>query len=348
MTGGASTPGVTVIVPVKGRVAETVRMLHSIRIAATRCPEPVETIVVDDSTPADAHRHRVNCQRYAARYVRGPRHVGAKRNRGAELATHDLLMFIDSDCRASTDLLRRYVAELRAAPPHVAGIAGPTVVEKSPTAVFRIMRDSYLLHGDLEAPAAGRPLAWATTSNLFLRRAALRAVGGFVERTVGAAGGEDVDLGLRLTGRGWVIRSNPDALVTHDRMSSDTVRSVCRRLYGYGRSEQWLSTVYPRLRRPRCNPVTVLGITTGVALAALGRSRGRSLLAVPVVAAAAVGVGAARRYATQRRPRRLPHAAARTVLEWTFDLGAVVEAARLRRPSLLFTGFRSPDGDRTT
>ncbi|TDB82454.1 glycosyltransferase family 2 protein [Micromonospora sp. KC721] len=345
MTVGTDRPGVSVIVPVKGRVAETRRMLQSIMVAAAQCPETVETILVDDSTPQDARQHQINCDRYGARYVRGPRHVGAKRNRGAELAVHDLLLFIDSDCRASPDLLRRYVAGMRAAPPQVVGIAGPTVVEHSKTRVFEIMRRSHLLNGDLEMPGAGRPLAWATTSNLFLRRSALRAVGGFAERTVGATGGEDVDLGLRLTGRGWIIRSDPDALVTHDRMSTDTVRSVCRRLYGYGRSEQWLSTVYPHLRRPRLMPIVALGLTAGIAVVTAHRSRGRSLLLLPVAGATAVGLGAVLRYADDEPPRRLSHAAARTMLEWVFDLGAVAEAVRLRRPVLLFTGFRSPDRD---
>ncbi len=340
-------PGVSVVVPVKGRVEETRRMLHSIGAAAAHCPEPVETILVDDSVPADARMHRAHCDRYRARYVRGPRHVGAKRNLGVSLAAHDLLLFTDSDCRVAPDLLSRGVAALRAAPSQVVGVAGPTVVEDSPTTVYRIMRRSHLLNGDLERPAAGGSVAWATTSNLFLRRAAFEAVGGFVERSAGACGGEDVDLGLRLTGRGGIIRCDPHALVVHDRMSTDTVRSVCRRLYSYGRSEQWLTTAHPHLRRPRWNPVTVVGLTTAVALAALSRTRGRSLVLVPLVGAAAVGVGAARRYAAQERPRHLAHAAARTVLEWTFDLGAVAEAVRLRRPTLMFTGFRSPDGTAT-
>jgi GT2 family glycosyltransferase len=335
--------GVSVVVPVKARVEETHRLLRSLRAAAACCPEPVDIVLVDDSAPDDARRHRANCEAYGARYVRGPQHVGAKRNLGVSVARHDLVLFTDSDCRVSRDLLGRYAEALRAAPANVAAIAGPTLVEESPTAVFRIMRRSPLLNGDLELPLAGQKLSWATTSNLFLRRDAFVAVGGFVERSPTRVCGEDVDLGLRLTERGYTIRSEPGAVVTHDRMSSDSLRSVCRRLFAYGRSEQWLAVRYPRRRTVRFNPVTAVGLAGGAALATLHRTRGRGALLVPLVA----GVAVAARARRLRRPgdswRGTADAVACAVLECAFDLGAVVAAVQLRRPGLLFGGFRSSD-----
>ncbi|MEN3608839.1 glycosyltransferase [Plantactinospora sp. ZYX-F-223] len=342
---GTVTPGVSVVVPVRGRVDETARLLASLAVAAARCPEPVDVVVVDDSTPDDARAHRANCARHGARYVRGPRHVGAKRNLGVSHARHDLLLFTDSDCRVSPELLRRYVTGIRRAPAEVAGIAGPTLVEESRTAVFRIMRRSHLLNGDLEMPRAGRSLPWATTSNLLLRRDAFRAVGGFVEKSLTVVAGEDVDLGLRLTGRGFTIRADPEATVTHDRMSSDSVRSVWRRLFGYGRSEQWLATLHPQRRTARCNPVAVLGLAGGVAVATLGPTRGRSALLVPLTAGVGLGLRAWRRRRPGDSARGVADAVACAALEYAFDVGAVVAAVQLRRPDLLFAGFRSTGGD---
>jgi GT2 family glycosyltransferase len=341
----AVTPGVSVVVPVRGRVAATERMLASVGAAARRCPEPVEVIVVDDSGPEDASRHREHCARHGARYVRGPRHVGAKRNLGARHASHDLLLFIDSDCRATPDLLRRHVTAIRAAA-DTDGLAGPTVVEESPTFVFRAMRRSHLLHGDLERPAAGGALEWATTSNLLIRRAAFEAVGGFVEESLTVVAGEDVDLGIRLTGQGFTLRSQPDAEVVHDRLSADSVRSVWRRLYGYGRSEQWLTVVHPDRRAPRCNPVVALGSVSVAALAAVPATRGRSSVLIPATAVLALGLRARARFAAGRGGRSaLAEAVACAALECAFDVGAAVAAVQLRRPSLLFTGFRpSPGG----
>jgi GT2 family glycosyltransferase len=325
-------------------VAATERMLASLRAAADRCPEPVEVLLVDDSDPEDAARHREHCERHGARYLRGPRHVGAKRNLGARHAIHDLLLFIDSDCRASPGLLRRYVTTIRAAT-GTAGLAGPTVVEESPTAVFRIMRRSYLLHGDLERPASGGELEWATTSNLLLRRTAFEAVGGFVEKSLTVVAGEDVDLGIRLTKQGFTLRAEPDAEVVHDRLSSESLRSVWRRLYGYGRSEQWLTVVHPDRRMPRCNPVVAMGAAAVAALAAAPATRGRSMTLIPATAALALGLRARARLGPGGGPRAVADALACAALECAFDLGAAVAAVQLRRPGLLFTGFRpSPAG----
>lgn len=341
-----ATPGVSVVVPVRGRVAATERMLASVRSAAARCPEPVEVLLVDDSDPADADRHRGHCEAHGARYVRGPRHVGAKRNLGARLASHDLLLFVDSDCRASPELLQRYVESIRDSP-ETAGLAGPTVVEESPAAVHRIMRRSHLLHGDLERPAAGGELEWATTSNLLLRRAAFAAVGGFTERSLTVVSGEDVDLGIRLTARGFVIRAEPGAEVVHDRLSSDSARTVWRRLYGYGRSEQWLTEVHPDRRGPRLNPVVAVGAAAAGAVAAAPATRGLSLALIPAAAGLALGLRARARRAPGGGPRAVADAVACAALECAFDLGAAVAAVQLRRPGMLFTGFRqSPKGGR--
>ena len=334
------TPGVSVVVPVRGRVAATERMLASVRAAAARCPEPVEVLLVDDSGPEDAVRHREQCERHGARYLRGPRHVGAKRNLGARHASHDLLLFIDSDCRASPGLLRRYVRTIRMAT-GTAGLAGPTVVVESPTAVVRIMRRSSLLYGGPKRPAAGDELEWAATSNLLLRTTAFEAVGGFAERSLTVVAGEDVDLGLRLTRQGFTLRAEPDAEVVHDRLGPESVRSVWRRLYRYGRSQQWLTVVHPDRRVPRCNPVVAVGAAAVAALAAAPATRGRSMVLIPATAALALGLRARARFAPGGGPRAVADAVACAALECAFDLGAAVAAVQLRRPGLLFTGFRS-------
>ncbi|MEV4299862.1 glycosyltransferase family 2 protein [Microbispora rosea] len=333
--------GVSVVVPVRGRVAAAERMLASVWAAAARCPEPVEVLLVDDSGPEDAARHREQCDRNGARYLRGPRHAGAKCNLGARHASHDLLLFLGSDCRASPGLLRRYVKTIRMAT-GTAGLAGPTVVMESPTAVSRIMRRSPLLHGDLKRPAAGDELEWAATSNLLLRRTAFEAVGGFAERSPTVVAGEDVDLGIRLTWQGFTLRAEPDAEVVQDRLGSESVRSVSRRLYRHGRSQQWLAVVHPDRRVPRCNPVAAVGAATVAALAAAPATRGRSMVLIPATAALTLGLRARARLGPGRGPRAVADAVACAALECAFDLGSAVAAVQLRRPGLLFTGFRRP------
>lgn len=365
-------PGVSVVIPVKGRVAELRDLLASLSEAVARCPEPAEVIVVDDSEPEQAGEHRANCARYGARYVSGPRHVGAKRNLGAARSRYDLLLFVDSDCRAEPDLLYRHVERLRAEPVDVAGVAGPTItagptpsagpaitagpapsagptITAGPVAaagrgarLFRIMRESHLLNGDLERPLTEREVVWATTSNLAVRKVAFFAVGGFVEDSLTVVSGEDVDLGLRLTAAGHRIVCDSRARVVHSATSTASLRTVCRRLYGYGRSEQWLITVHPRHRRARWNPVSALAVTTPLAVTVGLLTRGAGLLLVPLAVVLFLARDVARdlRGDGGGRARPVADALVRTPIEWCFDLGAFVASFQLGRPGLVFAGFR--------
>jgi hypothetical protein len=115
---------------------------------------------------------------------------------------------------------------------------------------------------------------------------------------------------------------------------------VLRRLFEYGRSEQWLADRYPEHRRPRWNAVTALGLVTAAGLAVRGR---RGIAVLPVAAAAVLAAEAWQQCPPGRRGGAvLAAAAARRLVEWSFDAGAVVAALQLGRPPLLFMGFVSP------
>ncbi|MEQ4305619.1 glycosyltransferase [Plantactinospora sp. B6F1] len=332
--------GLSVVVPVKGRVHETRALLSSLREAIAFCPEPVQVLVVDDSPPADARLHRAQCAEHDARYVLGPRHVGAKRNLGVRLANYDLVLFIDSDCLATPDLLQRHLKTLRAAPPEVGAVAGPTYVAGAETAVFRVMRRSRLLNAAFEWPARCRRVGWATTCNLAVRKNAFQSVGGFAERPLTVVGGEDVDLGIRLTEAGWTIACDPAAVVVHDKGSTDSLGTVSRRLVTYGRSGQWLLDVHPKRGRPKLNRVGALMMAAAAALPGLRRSRGRTALLVPLVAAVLLARDTRERLGpTDQSPAAIAEAAACALLDWSFDLGEFVAALQLGRPDRIFTGF---------
>ncbi|MGW2385631.1 glycosyltransferase family 2 protein [Streptomyces sp. NPDC001658] len=335
--------GITVVVPVKGRVELMRRLLESLAAAVPSCAEPAEVVVVDDSPEAEAAEHRANCRRYGARYVEGPSHVGAKRNLGARLARYDLVCFVDSDCRADPELLDRHVKALRTAPPEVAAVAGPAVLAEGDTVVYRLMRRSWLLNGHHEDPRRYTRMTSGATCNLAVRREVFQAVGGFPEDSPHPTGGEDVEFGLRLIDAGHVTACEPTAVVTHDSASSDTFGAVFRRLTNYGRSEQWLCVVRPERRRRRVNPVSTLALTSVAALATSRRSRGRSLLAVPAVFGVLLAAQARPLLGDDRSVRALAESVGCAMLEWIFDLGAVDGAVRERRPGLLFAGFSWPD-----
>jgi hypothetical protein len=322
-------------------VAALRRLLESLDAAITKCAEPVEVLVVDDSVPADAERHRANCAAFDARYLTGPRHVGAKRNVGVRSAAYDLVMFIDSDCLATPELLQRHTETLRAAPDSVGAVAGPTFVQGADTALFRVMSRSRKLNSAFEWPAQARRVLWATTSNLALRRHVFDAVGGFAERPLTVVGGEDVDLCIRLNEAGYAIVCDRDAVAIHDKSSIESLGTVCRRLVTYGQSGQWLLSVHPGRGRPKLNRVGAVAVAAVVGLAASRASRRKSLLLVPAVAAALLARDVRERMGVdQPTPRTLAEATGCAALDWCFDVGEVVAACRLGRPDRVFTGFR--------
>ncbi|WP_426502045.1 glycosyltransferase family 2 protein [Dactylosporangium sp. McL0621] len=324
-----SDKGLSVVIPVKGRVAQMRRLLESLRPAADACAEPVEVIVVDDSGPADAEAHQDSCASLQARYLRGPRHVGAKRNDGVRAAAYDLILFIDSDCLATEQLLQRHVQTLRNAGESVGAVAGPTFVQGADNAMFRIMSRSKLLNSAFEWPAQARQVGWATTCNLAVRREAFEAVGGFAERPLTVVGGEDVDLGLRLTEAGYAIVCDREAVVVHDKSSIESLGTVCRRLITYGQSGQWLLDVHARRGRPKLNRVSTLSAT-----AVAGP------LLLPAVAAVLLAVDTRERLGDDAPTvRALAESIACAGLDWCFDLGEFIAAWQLGRPDRLFTGF---------
>ncbi|MBE1485538.1 glycosyltransferase [Plantactinospora soyae] len=335
-----SDTGLSVVVPVKGRVPQLRRLLESLREAATACEEAVEILVVDDSEPVDAQAHQDSCAAFQARYLRGPKHVGAKRNDGVRAAAYDLVLFVDSDCLATPQLLQRHAKTLRDAGAGVGAVAGPTVVQGAENTVFRIMARSKLLNSAFEWPAQATRVGWATTSNLAVRRDAFESVGGFAERPLTVVGGEDVDLGLRLTEAGHGIVCDPEAVVVHDKSSIESLATVCRRLVTYGKSGQWLLDVHPHRSRPKLNRVSTLSATALVGVATAPVAGGAGLLLLPAVAAVLLAVDTKERLGDDAPTLpALVESLSCAGLDWCFDLGEFIAAWRLGRPDRLFTGF---------
>ena len=319
--------------------------LESLRVAMDRSPEPVEVLVVDDSEPHDAARHQANCAELGARYVNGPRHVGAKRNLGVENANFDLILFTDSDCRVPPDIFERHTKTLRSADSSIGGVAGPTFVEHSQALTYRFMRWSKLLNDDLERPRRRPTVTWATTTNLAVRRTAFEEVGGFPSESLTIVGGEDVDLGIKLFDAGYTIVCDSATVVTHDHASTDSLATACRRLFVYGRSEQWLCTVHPRYRQPILNAFTLAAATATAGLVLASRTRGRSMVAVPASLGLVVGLRARRLRGNNHSARAIVETVACASVDLLFDLGGFVAALELRRPDMLFTGLRPADAD---
>jgi len=181
----------SVVVPTRNEAENLPRLLASL-------PAAVELVLSDastDGTGALALRLRPE----GTRVVPGPGSIGAARQRGAEVATRDLLLFTDADVAFAPD----YFARLATYPAWDA-LHGP-----------KLSRDAYAGYYALVARAQGLAhrlvgIAGASGSNLLIRRAVLDAVGGFRPELPCS---EDSELMFRVARRAYRVRFAPDLIV---------------------------------------------------------------------------------------------------------------------------------------
>jgi GT2 family glycosyltransferase len=334
--------------PTKGSPLMVARLLDSLTRSAKELPASVryELIVVDDSEPLDRKAIEEACAANSARYLRGPRRVGAKRNHGVAHAKHELILFIDSDCVATPGLLRQHIDAHRtlSAPSGrpVAAVAGPTIVDDPDSApAWRIVKQSVVVNAPWNWPLHFSEVWWAATSNLSVRRAAFEDVGGFDPETFTVVGGEDVDLGVRLHAAGYATVCSREAVVGHATDGITSLRQFQRKLLLYGRACVYNCTRQPEHARWSANPLTLLGIGL---LAGLLPRGGRVAALATAATLAWFGRDVVRTF--RRGHGSVGHAIAATSVDWCFHLGITAEALARRRPALAMKRFEYFEQDK--
>lgn len=230
-SGGRPAEAVTIIVPVYADAERLARCLSAL-------VGEIPVIVVDDGSPDGAAIAAV-AERFAARYVRHPRNLGAAaaRNTGLELAATPIVAFLDADCVPPAGFPGELLDHL--ADPAV-GLVAPRIVslggQSGRIAAYE------RCHSALDMgpqPSRVRPYSWVwyvPSAAMVARRAALDR--GFDEDL---ELGEDVDLVWRLHDAGWQVRYDPRTQVAHhDRLDP---------VAWYRRRVAYNESVAPLLRR---------------------------------------------------------------------------------------------------
>ncbi|MBA2291737.1 MAG: glycosyltransferase family 2 protein, partial [Gemmatimonadales bacterium] len=170
-----------------------------------------ELIVVDDASRDNTAEV---AGRWADRVIKlpaPPRGPGGARNEGADVATGDWLMFVDSDVRLHPDALARVAAVIDADPTLVAVFGS---YDAHPEARGLVSEYRNLLHRYTHIVGAGEAETfWAGCGAV--RRDAFRRVGGFDTARFPRPQIEDIDLGYRLRDLGGRILLDPRIQGTH-------------------------------------------------------------------------------------------------------------------------------------
>lgn len=283
-----STPWVSVVVPALNEEAVIGTCLES--LARQSMPrDQFEVIVVDngstDDTEGVAKSFRDRLTLSVLRKTGAP--VSAVRNRGADVARGEYLAFLDADCVAGRDWLKLACTSLDGQPDTVLG-AFYRVPKGCPWTPQAWYGDQYWLRSG--------NVSYVPASNLFLRRTAFLALGGFDE---GIATSEDCEFCHRARRSGVRVAALPGLSVVH--------LGYPRRFRDFFWKQLWQGGDVPKLWRRDVRHGPGLGtmvfalwtmIAVALAVAGLllwaGTGDSRAVLAGIVAAPAASTVAAAR------------------------------------------------------
>ena len=193
----AAAPRFSVVVPARDEELHLACLLESLK--AQRYPaELVEVIVVDNGS---LDRTIEVANRFGVTVVSAPGvHVGAVRNRGADVARGEYLAFVDADCTVEPDFLSTAEAELTKSQALLLG----GLVKQMATSLVSEVWCGTLRRRSVEeiAPGAGMLIS----RELFFR------LGGFSE---GLTSGEDTEFAIRAVRNGVEMRVAPSLPVAH-------------------------------------------------------------------------------------------------------------------------------------
>ncbi len=234
--GGSGRPGArptaSVIVPFAGSPEELRACLDHLGRLAVRAGDEV---LLADNRAGAAGRGAAHGVRIIA--ADGVAAAGFARNRAAEVAHGEWLVFIDADARPSRDLLDRYFDQT---PDEQTGMlaGGIADVPGGTSAASRYAAQRAQMSQRMTLDRARTP--YAQTANLAVRATAFAAVEGFDEQ---ARSGEDADLCFRLAQAGWALEERPAAFVEHPTRAS--LGALLGQMARHGSGAAWLNRRYP-------------------------------------------------------------------------------------------------------
>ncbi|HEX5829794.1 MAG TPA: glycosyltransferase family A protein [Gemmatimonadaceae bacterium] len=208
---GAARPMLSVVIPVRDGAATLDAVLSA--LDASDLPRRSWELVVvcdgcSDESAAIAARWADVVVRLPGDRASGPAYA---RNRGAEIARAEHLVFVDADVRVRPDTLRR-LQETLVGEPTVAAVVG-MYDDAPPSPGFVSQYRNLVNHWMQRQQDPAQAVFWSGCGAV--RRSAFADAGGYDEWRFPAPQVEDAELTQRLRARGHAIRLRPDIVATH-------------------------------------------------------------------------------------------------------------------------------------
>jgi len=222
-----------VVIPTSGRVTYAERLLESLHSELEFLDEPTEVIVVDSSKPKESQALSQVCKKLGYKFHHIKRGISRARNYGIEAAKFLIVLFIDSDCMVFPGLLREHI--LSYTDEDIGGVLGLTKFMGHKNWVWKIVeRTPFLIPFSFARRMDCAP--WGPCTNISFRKEVLLEVEGFRTDFPFDFSGEDVDLGLRISKRGYKITCNPKAIAYHSRETWSSLTVLLKKIFRWGRT----------------------------------------------------------------------------------------------------------------
>ena len=232
-----SFPGISIIVPAYNNPAELDQCLHSLEQSELR--HQSEIIVIDDCSPGEGRAIEETAKKYKAGLYRQAENAGpgVARNRGANEARGNILVFIDSDCVAPAGWLSALIQPIRDNRCFATTSCYSGPVTPGWITVFQDEDYRYRM------PSTECDTSFVNSCNFAIDRNVFLKCGGFPEQRIS----EDFVFGLMLAKRGTPARYLPEAGVLHNYYK--TLHSYLRQRFSFA-----FNTVRSYLARDRSGP----------------------------------------------------------------------------------------------
>ncbi len=239
----------SIVIPTFNRIEDLRRVVAAVQAEAQLFGAGVEIVVVDDGSrdgtwewlSARAAESALNAMRQENS---GP---AAARNRGVEIATGEVVLFLGDDTVPQPGWLVTHLEEHRlagnAAPVAVLGYTSFPPEIDSPFARFINEYGTQFGYSIIEDPTEV-PFNFFYTSNISLPRGILESLGGFRE-DFPAAAWEDIEFAYRAVGQGLRLRYQPRARTLHYHRIQP--RTFCSRQRTSGLSAAIFAGLHPEL-----------------------------------------------------------------------------------------------------